>query len=257
MLTGTVLYTSHGFVHPSIQVVESAKVRYLRFGTGGGWQGALDLRRPERPVFPYQRAFSTVVSALPSVHRYLSVGVGIGTSLRVVRKHFPNTEAHGVELDETVLDIAVNYFDAPPHDTVQYWVGDGVQFLGRGQQAPYDLIFVDAFMSNRIYSPAVEPSFGHVLAQSVGPDGVVVINLITSIPLRGKMKTFMDAMARNFSEVWLMPVGMPFLEQNILAVCYKSRSLVPDWTKTVYKVPELTVVERTLWPWRVRRYVIY
>lgn len=251
---GTILHSTSGFVHPSIQIIQTGKVRYLRFGSQGGWQGALDLTRPLRPVFPYQRAFGAVVSGLLDVQSYLSIGVGSGTSLRTVKKYHPNIQLQAVELDETVLNLAIEYFDAPSHHEAQYWVGDGVQFLHRGSKGPYDLIFLDAYMSNRVYSPSLEPRFAPVLANSVGERGIVMCNLIAAIPFRGRVRAFLDSANRCFSEVWVLPVGVPLVEQNVLAVLFKAKSSVPEWKAIIQSTSELGMAEKLVWPWRVQRY---
>ena len=252
--TGSILHSTTGFVHPSIQVIQAGQTRYLRFGHRGGWQGALDLSRPNRPVFPYQRAFATVVSGIPQLTNYLSIGVGIGTSLKTVKMRFPEAHLQAVELDETVLNLAIQYFNAPAHDEVQYWVGDGVQFLSRGTKGPYDLIFLDAYMSNKVYTPSLEPNFASVLAGSTGSNGIVMVNLIATIPFRGSIKRFLDSAARSFQEIWFLPVGVPFLEQNILAILFKSRNSVLDLAKVMKKASDISVVEKAVWPWRIRRY---
>lgn len=252
--TGMILYSTHGFVHPSIQVVQAQNLRYLRFGHRGGWQGALDLKRPNRPVFPYQRAFAMAVAGLPRLVRFLSIGVGTGTSLRTVLRHFPHSELHGVELDETVLNVAIEYFQAPSHHQAQYWVGDGIQYLQRGLKGPYDLIFLDAYLSNKVFSASLEPRFTKVLYESLSPQGIVMANLIAGMPLKGAVRTFLDAATRQFARVWLIPVGFPFMEQNILAVFSKTVEWNPDWRSFVQANAELHAVERATWPWRIRPY---
>lgn len=251
---GMILYSTHGFVHPSIQVVQAQNLRYLRFGRHGGWQGALDVKRPNRPVFPYQRAFATVLGGVSQVDRFLSIGVGTGTSLRTMSRHFPGCELHGVELDETVLNVAIEYFRAPSHHQAQYWVGDGVQYLQRGMKQRYDVIFLDAYLSNKVFSASLEPSFTKVLYESLSPHGIVMANVIAGVPLKGAVRSFMDQAARQFARVWLIPVGFPFLEQNILAVFSKSGEWNPDWATFVNANADLNLLERVTWSWRIHRY---
>ncbi len=137
-----------GVVH-DIQVIEQRGIRYLRFGDGGGWQGALRLRRKEIPVFPYQRAFAAVAPVLlPEQGAFLSFGVGTGTSLRAIQALHPDAELFGVELDERVLDVAIAQFEAPNHHEATYWVGDGLEFIQRVPNT-FDCIFLDAYLSNR------------------------------------------------------------------------------------------------------------
>ncbi|OFW74888.1 MAG: hypothetical protein A2201_04890 [Alicyclobacillus sp. RIFOXYA1_FULL_53_8] len=169
-------------------------------------------------------------------------------------RHFPGCELHGVELDETVLNVAIEYFHAPSHHQAQYWVGDGVQYLQRGMKQGYDVIFLDAYLSNKVFSASLEPSFTKVLYESLSPRGIVMANLIAGVPLKGAVRAFMDQAVRQFARVWLIPVGFPFLEQNILAVFSKSEEWNPDWGAFVNANVDLNLLERATWSWRIHRY---
>jgi spermidine synthase len=248
----SVEFIRRGRVH-DIQVVRRGRIRSLRFGRRGGWQGAIDLSHPHRPVFPYQRAFYTLVSALPAPQRYLSVGVGTGTSLRSVRDHWPDCELTGVELDEAVLDTAIEFFGSPSHHETQYFIGDGVEFL-KVYETLFDLIFVDAYLSDRIYSPCLEPEFARLLAQRCSPNGVVACNLISRLPPMGAVFRFLSALEETFDEVWILPVGIPLTEQNCLVVACRQAGSVSGWRRALRRDATLAWYERLIWPHRLFRY---
>jgi spermidine synthase len=241
-----------GTVH-DIQVVEHRGVRYLRFGDGGGWQGALRIHRKNDPVFPYQRAFAACADTLmPNPGSFLSFGVGTGTSLRTVRALHPNVELFGVELDESVLDIAIAHFDAPNHREATYWVGDGLQFI-RSVKHHFDCIFMDAYLSNRVYDPILEPEVPEWLKQSLKPDGILVANLIFRFPIRGRMKTFLQAAGRQFPCITALPVGMPGTEQNVLTVFSNQEGIHHRLRETLRKCQSITAFERFVWPKRLKQ----
>ncbi|GGI95566.1 hypothetical protein GCM10010885_01490 [Alicyclobacillus cellulosilyticus] len=247
------IFRTQGDVQPDIQVIERGRVRYLRFGDHGGWQGAIDVSRPDRPVFPYQRAFMTLADSLPRVERFLSVGVGTGTALRHVAHRHPQARLTGVEIDRRVIDVATAFFACPGPDRVEYWIGDGVWFLAAARTS-FDLVFVDAYLSDRVYSPCVTPEFARRLAEVVAPDGVAACNLIFAWPPSGMMRAFLDAAAGSFAGVWLLPVGLPGGEQNVLAVFAQRTDVGPAWRRTMIRHPWLHWSERWLWPWRLRTY---
>ncbi|GMA52470.1 hypothetical protein GCM10025857_38270 [Alicyclobacillus contaminans] len=249
-----VIHMTSGTVHEQIEVIERGRVRYLRFGAGGGWQGAMHLAGARRPVFPYQRAFAAVAESR-SMQSFLALGVGSGTALSVVRALHPDCEMFGLELDEQVIRIAIEYFGAPSHRDVSYWVGDGVAFLCH-TDVTVDTLFVDAYLSNRIYSPCLDPAFAKVVAAATTADGVAVMNFITSFPLRGRVLEWIRAAQSWFESIALLPVGpaLPFAEQNVLGVFAKTRDYPLIWRASLKSSSFLQPWERLWWPRRMRQW---
>lgn len=251
MPTVSILYNQPGQRHKAVQVLEQGQQRLLRFGDGGGWQGALDMKRPNRPVFPYQRAFSSLVWSLSRVERFMALGVGTGTALRTVQQAFPHCDLYGVEIDEVVLDVAIRFFGSPSHNEANYWVGDGVTFLCT-VDVTFDLIFVDAYLSNQVYAPCLDPTFVHVLDAALDRDGTAVCNLITVFPPRGQVRGFIDQACAVFPYVAVLPVGFPMTEQNALLVLSKSERVPKQWRFALSRAPQLRWLDGLTWPMRVR-----
>ncbi|WDL97096.1 spermidine synthase [Alicyclobacillus sp. ALC3] len=247
------LLTTSGQVHPTIEVIEQNHIRYLRFGHNGGWQGARSLTCPDELIFPYQRAFASLTNSLPTVDRFLSIGVGIGTALRTVLHNHAACDMYGVEIDETVVNVAIEYFDSPSHRDVNYWIGDGVTFLAN-VELTFDLIFVDAYMRNQIYSACLEPAFATVLYAGLTDNGLAACNIISSTPPTGQVRAFLDAAQDIFAEVLLLPVGVPFAEQNTLAVLSKRAGIAQDWIQQIRSATELSWLQRVSWPNRLSGY---
>jgi spermidine synthase len=226
----------------------------MRFGAQGGWQGA-ESRRQSRPVFGYQRAFASFVHSLSAVDSFLCLGVGTGTALKTVRASFPDSALYGLELDEQVVAAAIRYFGAPHEDEATYWIGDGVLLL-RQLDREMDLIFVDAYMEDRVYGPCLHPDFPQVLSAATNSAGAVVCNLITRHPIRGTIRKFLDNCCVHFPGVYLLPVGpiLPIVEQNVLCVLVRDKSLISRWQREMARDPVLRAVERWIWPLRLKEY---
>lgn len=240
-----------GHYHSDIQICERDDTRFMRFGSRGGWQGAVKGTNWRTPVFAYQRAFLSLVRAVQPPKRFLSLGVGTGTSLRHVKFESPETELFGIEIDQSVVDVAIAYFDSPSHKEANYWIGDGVAFLCN-VDLQFDLIFVDAYLKDQIYNPCLDPAFATVLHAAVMPDGVVVCNLITRFPRKGKVAAFLQAAAGLFQHVCVLPVGLPIpgVEQNTLAILSNDPNLKSALRRSIKRSVELSWSERFLWPLR-------
>ncbi|WAH39066.1 spermidine synthase [Alicyclobacillus dauci] len=225
----------------------------MRFGKRGGWQGALDATRPDRPVFPYQRAFRALAYALPKVEYFLSIGVGTGTAMHSVLTEHPNAALSGIEIDERVLEVAIHYFQAPNHHRADYWVGDGFAFIRTNRSIRYDLIFIDAYMPTSIYQPALEPYVLDALLGRLTDGGVAVYNIIgQSMRSRAKGR-FTKAAKERFSTVLDLPVGLPFSDQNHLVILSNDNSLFERFQGRLGRAPSLSVLEHVWWPIRLRK----
>ncbi len=250
-LKGTkLLYAGPGTVHRWIEVVEEKGIRQMRFGRDGGWQGALDLGRPERPVFPYQRAFRALVEAHEPIESFLAIGVGSGTSLYHVRRLHPEAALHGVEIDETVLTLGIEFFQAPSHREADYWVGDGVQFVSSSHAATYDLIFVDAYLKASIYQPCLSPETVSYLARITSSRGTVVYNLIASGYRSTHVRGFVDVMRSSFPVLLDLPVGLPLTAQNRLFIATRDEDLAPR-LRQMCKRAGASDLERVSWSLRL------
>ena len=247
----SLIFEVRGTVHESLQVIDRRGIRYLRFGMHGGWQGALCQTNLDEIVFAYQRGFSAVVQHLPKVERFLALGLGVGTGLRTVRRWHPASVLHAVELDEPVIDTAIDYFKSPEYGRATYFIADGVEFI-RKPGRHYDLVFVDAYLQRSIYQPVLSDAFIRHLANCVSPGGTVVMNIITSTYEERHLEPFMAAARASFSEIGVLPVGLPMTNQNMIFILSHHNGLIRGLSGRLRYLDGLRWNERLFWPMRFR-----
>jgi spermidine synthase len=245
------LFEAKGEFHKQIQVIEEGSLRYLRFGARGGWQGAYNTKHHEQLVFPYQRAFAALVTSLPSIESFLAFGVGTGTALRTVRQVHPGCRLYGVDIEETIIETAVSYFAAPSYDDAQYFVGDGLRFLEQ-QSIEFNLVFVDAYLRDKIYAPVMDESFLLTLTQRLGSNGIAVFNIIDRFSSRSLQRPFYKTLYNLFPTVIIQPVGLPFTEQNGLVLVSNQQNLIGMWRTATRGTKNLHWYERLIQPHRTR-----
>jgi spermidine synthase len=250
-LSRSLLFEEKGIFHNRVQVVQDGYLRYLRFGKDGGWQGAFHTKIPTRIIFPYQRGFAALVSSLPQIRSFLAFGVGTGTALRTVRSVHPGCELFGVDVEESVIETAISYFCAPSHEEAHYFVGDGVQFL-RKESLQYDLIFIDAYLKDKIYSPVLDPAFLIDVKSHIAKAGIVVFNIIGRFTGAFVHRPFYRTLHDQFGFVWVQPVGMPCTEQNALVVASAEDNLSQRWRRAMWGNSYLRPHERIIQPFRLR-----
>ncbi|WP_051662867.1 spermidine synthase [Alicyclobacillus macrosporangiidus] len=249
------LYETSGVVHSNIQVRQRGDVRYLRFGSSGGWQGAVRCGGGfQRPVFAYQRAFASLAESLPAPEAFLSLGVGTGTAMHTVGQLHPACRLDGVDIDQAVIELALHYFGAPEPGQARYYVHDAVVFCDHCDRV-YDLVFVDVYQARAVDERVLAPSFADRLHQILRPGGVAVCNIIGRLPVSHALRAFARAAASRFPAVWVLPVGSApaFVEQNMLWVLCDGDDSVARWRTAMRTSLWLSPWERALWPMRLRR----
>ena len=104
----------------------------------------------------------------------LILGMGTGTYARQLRRYYPRMAIQGVEIDRTISDLAIKYFDQPSDIPVSTY--DGRAWLAASGQR-YDLIMVDAYQDITIPFQMSSTEFFGLVRKHLNPGGVMVVNM--------------------------------------------------------------------------------
>ncbi|HQY30668.1 MAG TPA: fused MFS/spermidine synthase [Thermomicrobiales bacterium] len=106
--------------------------------------------------------------------RALIVGLAGGTAARQLKAAYPEIQIDGVEVDQTIVDVARKYFALTP-DVATVHVEDGRYFLETTDQT-YDIIALDAYRQPYVPFHLATTEFFQLVAKHLNPGGVVIIN---------------------------------------------------------------------------------
>jgi len=134
----------------------------------------------------------------------LVLGNGTGTYATQCARYFPAATVTGVEIDETITDLAYRYFDCPESEQVVTY--DGRAFIQQ-TDARYDVIMADAYRDITIpFQMSTREFFSQVRAH-LKPGGVVVVNLnMTSPAENGINAALCDTIAEVFGPTYTVDV---------------------------------------------------
>lgn len=104
----------------------------------------------------------------------LILGMGTGTYARQLRRYYPRMAIQGVEIDRSISDLAIKYFDQPADIPVSTY--DGRAWLASSGQR-YDLIMVDAYQDITIPFQMSSTEFFNLVRKHLNPGGVMVVNM--------------------------------------------------------------------------------
>jgi len=134
----------------------------------------------------------------------LILGMGTGTYARQCMNYFDNLSIEGVEIDQKITDLAMEYFDFPEGVSVTTY--DGRAFLNAVDET-YDVIMVDAYQDITIPFQMSSVEFFTLVKEHLKEDGVMVINMNMHSDEEGNINEYLtDTIASVFDTVYSVDV---------------------------------------------------
>lgn len=134
----------------------------------------------------------------------LILGMGTGTYAKQCMTYFDNITAEGVEIDESITDLAHEYFELP--DEVKVTTYDGRAFLNVCEKK-YDVIMVDAYQDITIPFQMSSQEFFSLVRGQLKDGGVMVVNMnMKSDSPDGINSWLSDTISSVFSNVYTIDV---------------------------------------------------
>ncbi len=130
----------------------------------------------------------------------LILGMGTGTFATQCDIYFDNLSIEGVEIDEDITDLAVEYFHLS--EDIPVYTYDGRAYLN-AVESTWDVIMVDAYQDITIPFQMSTVEFFTLVKEHLNPGGVMVINMNMRSDDEGNINQYIsDTVSAVFSEVY-------------------------------------------------------
>ncbi len=134
----------------------------------------------------------------------LILGNGTGTYATQCERYFDNVKIEGVEIDQKITNLAVEYFELP--EDVKVTTYDGRAYLNAIDEK-YDIIMVDAYQDITIPFQMSSVEFFTLVKDHLKDDGVMVVNMNMRGNGEGSINQYLsDTIAFAFSQVYTVDV---------------------------------------------------
>ena len=134
----------------------------------------------------------------------LVLGNGTGTYATQCTRYFENVNISGVEIDQKITDLAVQYFELP--ESVEVTTYDGRAYLNTIQEK-YDVIMVDAYQDITIPFQMSSVEFFELVKEHLTDDGVMVVNMNMRGTEEGNINQYLaDTISKVFSTIYTADV---------------------------------------------------
>jgi spermidine synthase len=175
-------------------------------------ESRLSLTEPLALMSPYTQAMLLALAWQPAPRRVLLLGLGGGRLQLVLHHYLEFLTLYTVEIDPLVVDVAQRFFGFATDDRQHVLIKDGRAYLrGLPSEAPYDLIFLDAYRAGGVpFHLSTREFYGECRAV-LTPHGAVITNLQSGTPMY-------DASRKTFATVFRHTTVFPLLAGNVVVI---------------------------------------
>lgn len=203
---------SHISVAESIDRRNGRRVRIM-ITNPDATQSLMYLDNPDELVSDYTKFYDLAFHYKPDAERILMLGGGGYSVPKYILSEHKNVSLDVVELDPGVTEAARKYFALRDSPKMTIYHEDARTFLNRlarNKSEQYDAILMDTF-SSAIVIPFQLTTIeaGRLLRSILKPDGVLIVNIISSVygPKSGVFHGLYKAFGNSFDTMMIFPVN--------------------------------------------------
>ncbi|QBG37773.1 spermidine synthase [Litorilituus sediminis] len=167
-------------LYRNILVEDHGDLRCLKFNVKSNktQQSCFLKSEPDRLFFNYTKLLMTSLLVNPEPKRILIIGLGGGTMSNTLHQLLPESHIDNVEIDESVIKVAREYFSFFENDTIKTHSQDGRVFVKRAllKKQQYDWIILDAFNGDYIPEHLMTKEFLEEVKGLLTHNGVLTAN---------------------------------------------------------------------------------
>lgn len=172
----------------TIKVVENEIGRFLHYCDT--YQAGFINTDYYKGNLPYINYFLIPYLMNLKIENILLIGLGSGRIVNQFEKLFDNLKTIDVvDLEENIVDIAINYFGFSPSEKFNFILQDGLTFL-RNNKKKYDLIVVDVANNDGIDLRFLSSEYFSSVKKSLKKSGIFVSNMCASPDFENKKNIF-------------------------------------------------------------------
>jgi len=169
------LYKGHSPVNGEVMVTEYMGIRRL---VAGGHTQSQSLNSNGITGYRYWDDMVPPELRLTLDARVLIIGLGAGTTVKIINHRFGPVAIDGVEIDPLMIELGKKYFDMN-EPNLQVHLTDAVDYV-RDARYKYDLICLDAFVAGSVPEKIQTGDFLTSVKNILTPEGLCSMNKIFS-----------------------------------------------------------------------------
>lgn len=218
LLSPKVIYETESKYNGNIKVVEFGDVRRL---VVDNISQSISPNSPHTHKLYWGKLIHLLKEKLTSLNEVLLLGVGGGTLIHLLHQEFPNVTTTSVDIDQTMVDIANDYFNLSTVPNSRIIVADAMRVVIEPhsfdlRENQFDLVIVDIYIGEKYPDLGKSGNFISNLKNLVSPTGMVIFNRIYREHHQEDVNIFIEYISEFFSDVKSQVVAGYTNSDNIL-----------------------------------------
>jgi precorrin-6B methylase 2 len=116
------------------------------------------------------------------VKQVLLLGLGSGSSMRVIKNRFPDAHVTAVEWDPAMVELAKNLKRYPARQAPEIILGDACEVVPKLNRR-FDVILIDLFRGGDTEPRLASDAMIAALSRALEPDGYLILNIFRTVSL--------------------------------------------------------------------------
>lgn len=148
----------------------------------------------------------------PDYKSCLILGLGGGSTAKIVRKIWPNIKITGVDIDPVMVELGKKYLKLE-NQNVDIEITDAYEFI-KDNKNKYDLVLVDLYQGREVPKQFTSLQFATLINKSTSANGVAIFNRLYSGQTRSDAVKFLKILENVYN--FVDPV---YPLANVLFIC--------------------------------------
>ena len=218
LLSPKVIYETESKYNGNIKVVEFGDVRRL---VVDNISQSISPHSPHTHKLYWGKMIHLLKENFTHLNEVLLLGLGGATLVHLIHQEFPDVTTTSVEIDQTMVDIANNYFDLSTVANNRIIVDDALRVVIEPhnfniRENQFNVVIVDIYVGEKYPDLGKTGNFIGNLKKLVAPEGMIIFNRIYREHHQEEVNIFIEYVSEFFSDVKSLVVAGYTNSDNVL-----------------------------------------
>ena len=218
LLSPKVIYETESKYNGNIKVVEFGDVRRL---VVDNISQSISPHSPHTHKLYWGKMLHLLKENFTHLNEVLLLGLGGATLVHLIHQEFPDVTTTSVEIDQTMVDIANNYFNLSTVANNRIIVDDALRVVIEPhnfniRENQFNVVIVDIYVGEKYPDLGKTGNFIGNLKKLVAPEGMIIFNRIYREHHQEEVNIFIEYVSEFFSDVKSLVVAGYTNSDNVL-----------------------------------------
>ena len=148
----------------------------------------------------------------------LILGLGAGSVINAINKHFPKARILGIEIDPMMIELGKKYLNLSECKNLEIKIADAFKWVQKSgdsnHQTIFDLILIDLYLGRKVPEKMESEKFLSAIKELLTNKGIVIFNFLRTKEKKIEFQEFLNKLKKSYPHI---KVIKPLV--NYLVIC--------------------------------------